>query len=208
MDGSGLSRWTVAVLCLSGILRLDVPVAAAQSIAVTGRVVDAVSGRAVSGVQLTIGSRTIVTDAEGRFQFDVSAGRWEIGVKARDYLPRTIAVDAGSQSETPIEIQLVPREGFEEHLEVTAPEPRPDGPATIPVRPKQVLSTAGSLDNPFRTLQTLPGVAGTAELGSKLSVRGGAPDQNLTLMDGVEIHNPYRLFGLTSAFNPETVGRF
>jgi hypothetical protein len=27
-------------------------------------------------------------------------------------------------------------------------------------------------------------------------------------MDGVEIHNPYRLFGLTSAFNPETVGRF
>ena len=27
-------------------------------------------------------------------------------------------------------------------------------------------------------------------------------------MDGVEIHNPYRLFGLVSAFNPETVDRF
>ena len=81
----------------------------------------------------------------------------------------------------------------------------PEGPASIPLRPTQVLSTAGSLDNPFRTLQTLPGVAGTDEFGSKLSVRGGAPDQNLTLMDGVEIHNPYRLFGLTSAFNPETV---
>jgi hypothetical protein len=27
-------------------------------------------------------------------------------------------------------------------------------------------------------------------------------------MDGVEIHNPYRLFGLTSAFNPETIDRF
>ena len=91
---------------------------------------------------------------------------------------------------------------------MTAPAPRPEGPASIPLRPKQVLSTAGSLDNPFRTLQTLPGVAGTDEFGSKLSVRGGAPDQNLTLMDGVEIHNPYRLFGLTSAFNPETVGRF
>src|SRR6185503_10310219 len=33
-------------------------------------------------------------------------------------------------------------------------------------------------------------------------------DQNLTMMDGVEIHNPYRLFGLTSGFNPETVERF
>ena len=108
----------------------------------------------------------------------------------------------------PIEIELIPREGFQERLEVTAPAPQPDGPASIPLRPKQVLSTAGSLDNPFRTLQTLPGVAGTDEFGSKLSVRGGAPDQNLTMMDGVEIHNPYRLFGLTSAFNPETIGRF
>ena len=27
-------------------------------------------------------------------------------------------------------------------------------------------------------------------------------------MDGIEIHNPYRLFGLTSAFNPETVDKF
>lgn len=28
------------------------------------------------------------------------------------------------------------------------------------------------------------------------------------MMDGVEIHNPYRLFGLTSAFNPEVVENF
>jgi hypothetical protein len=27
-------------------------------------------------------------------------------------------------------------------------------------------------------------------------------------MDGVEIHDPYRLYGLTSAFNPETISRF
>ena len=27
-------------------------------------------------------------------------------------------------------------------------------------------------------------------------------------MDGIEIHNPYRLFGLTSAFNPELVEKF
>src|SRR5262245_24218071 len=211
MDGSGLSRWTVALLSLAGILGLHARVAAGQSIAVTGRVVDAVSGRAVAGVQVTAGARTSVTDAEGRFRLDVSPGHVAIDVEARDYLPRTIAVDAGSENLAPIEIQLVPRQGFETRVEVTAPEPpreAPEGPALLPLRPTQVLSTAGSLDNPFRTLQTLPGVAGTDEFGSKLSVRGGAPDQNLTLMDGVEIHNPYRLFGLTSAFNPETVGRF
>src|SRR4030095_3792863 len=103
---------------------------------------------------------------------------------------------------------MMRRDGLQERLEVTAPAPPTAARASIALRPAQVLSTAGSLDNPFRTLQTLPGVTGTDEFGSKLSVRGGAPDQNLTLMDGVEIHNPYRLFGLTSAFNPETVGRF
>ena len=30
----------------------------------------------------------------------------------------------------------------------------------------------------------------------------------LTVMDGVEIHNSYRLFGLVGGFNPETVARF
>ena len=81
-------------------------------------------------------------------------------------------------------------------------------PAVVTVAPSEVLRTPGALDNVFRTLQTLPGVSATEEFGSRLAVRGGAPDQNLTLMDGVEIHDPYRLFGLTSAFNPETISRF
>ena len=87
-------------------------------------------------------------------------------------------------------------------------QPAADQPAVLPLRPRQVLTVAGAADNVFRVLQTLPGVAATEEFGSRLSVRGGGPDQNLTVMDGVEIHNPYRLFGLTSAFNPETVERF
>ena len=70
------------------------------------------------------------------------------------------------------------------------------------------MAVAGSADNVFRTLQTLPGIAATTEFDSRISVRGGSPDENLTIMDGVEIHNPYRLFGLTSAFNPETVRSF
>ena len=200
--------WTDVVLCISVVVGSGVGTVAGQSIAVTGRVVDAVSGQAVSGAQLAIGSRTVLTDADGQFRFDVAAGRWDVEVTARDYLLRTIAIEARSEGVAPIEIQLVPRKGFRERLEVTAEAPKSEGPASMPLAPQQVLSTAGSLDNPFRTLQTLPGVVATDEFGSKLSVRGGAPDQNLTQMDGVEIHNPYRLFGLTSAFNPETIARF
>ena len=74
--------------------------------------------------------------------------------------------------------------------------------------PAAVQRVAGAGDNVFHALQTLPGVSATEDWGSRLAVRGGGPDQNLTVMDGVEIHNPYRLFGITSAFNPEIVDRF
>jgi outer membrane receptor protein involved in Fe transport len=98
---------------------------------------------------------------------------------------------------------------FEETVEVVAPGATSAAAAAeLPVRPMAVMAVAGSADNVFRTLQTLPGIAATTEFDSRISVRGGSPDENLTIMDGVEIHNPYRLFGLTSAFNPETVSRF
>jgi outer membrane receptor for ferrienterochelin and colicin len=180
-----------------------------QPITITGTTVDGVSGRPISGAQVKIGARELRSDADGRFHFEIAAGQWEIQVSAPNYTSRKIAFDAAS-SIAPLVIQLIPENVFNERLEVTAavPAERLDEPAAIPLAPQQVLSTAGSLDNPFRTLATLPGVTATDEIGSKLSIRGGAPDQNLTIMDGVEMHNPYRLFGITSAFNPETVSRF
>jgi outer membrane receptor protein involved in Fe transport len=101
------------------------------------------------------------------------------------------------------------RRRFEEEVEVVAEEPsQVQAPAELAVRPAAVMAVAGAAENVFRTLQTLPGIAATTEFDSRISVRGGSPDENLTIMDGVEIHNPYRLFGLTSAFNPETVRGF
>ena len=90
------------------------------------------------------------------------------------------------------------------------------GPQSVTLRPLEVRDFAGGFENVFRTLAALPGVTGTDELGSRIAVRGGAPDQNLTVMDGIEIHNPFRLIvpsedlalvGLASAFNPDTVER-
>jgi hypothetical protein len=83
-----------------------------------------------------------------------------------------------------------------------------DAPAAIRLRADDILRTPGAIDNVFRALQVMPGITGAGLFESKIAVRGGAPDQNLTVMDGVEIHNPFRLFGAVAGFNPETIGRF
>ena len=172
--------------------------------AAAGVVLDATSRTPVVSARVSSGDRQVSTDSSGRFEIVIPSGHARLTVSAPGYQDATVEL---GEATTDVEILLIARARFREQLEVTA-EDTPDQAAVLPVRPRQVLTVAGAMDNVFRVLQTLPGVAATEEFGSRLSVRGGTPDQNLTVMDGVEIHNPYRLFGLTSAFNPETVERF
>jgi hypothetical protein len=174
---------------------------------VAGVVTDAETHSAVPGATVAAGDRRTVTDTEGRFSLRVPQGRTEIDVTAPGYFPLTTTIDLADRDALDTGFVLAPRSGFSSSVDVVASSPAAP-PAAVAVAPAQVLRTPGALDNVFRTLQTLPGVSAAEEFGSRLAVRGGAPDQNLTVMDGVEIHDPYRLFGLTSAFNPEIIQRF
>jgi len=57
----------------------------------------------------------------------------------------------------------------------------------------------------FRTIQQLPSVTSQNDFSSALVVRGGSPDENLIMVDGAEIYNPYHLGGLFSTFNADTI---
>jgi len=57
----------------------------------------------------------------------------------------------------------------------------------------------------FRTLQLLPGVQSSSDFSSALVVRGGSPDENLIMLDGIEIYNPFHLGGVFSTFNADAI---
>jgi hypothetical protein len=176
---------------------------------VAGQVVDATTSRAVGNAAVASGGVEARASADGRFELTLPPGRRSLSVTAPGYQPASVEIVVVEGKRTEVEVLLVAAGAFRETVDVVAPlGPVSDTPARIAVRPAEVLAVAGGGENIFRVLQTLPGVSGTDDFGSRLSVRGGGPDQNLTVMDGVEIHNPYRLFGLTSAFNPETVQEF
>ena len=153
-------------------------------------------------------TRRTVTDAAGRFAIDAAPGTLRLEVTAKGFLSQRVdlTVVAGMSA---LEIVLDVSPEFRESVTVTALESK-EAPAAsrIVLAPAAVQRVAGAGDNVFHALQTLPGVSATEDWGSRIAVRGGGPDQNLTVMDGVEIHNPYRLFGITSAFNTEIVDRF
>ncbi len=57
----------------------------------------------------------------------------------------------------------------------------------------------------LKTIQLLPGVQAGMEGFSGLHVRGGGPDQNLILLDGIPIYNADHLLGVFSIFTPEAM---
>ena len=79
--------------------------------------------------------------------------------------------------------------------------------STIEVTPKLVekLPSLGGETDIFRALQLLPGVTAATEISTGIYVRGGSPDQNLTLIDGVVVYNPSHLGGFSSTFNSDVL---
>ena len=57
----------------------------------------------------------------------------------------------------------------------------------------------------FRTLQLLPSVSASNDFNAALIVRGGSPDENLILLDGAEVYNPYHIGGVFSTFNADMI---
>jgi hypothetical protein len=57
----------------------------------------------------------------------------------------------------------------------------------------------------LKTLQLLPGVQAASEGTAGFQVRGGGPDQNLILLDGVPVYNANHLFGFFSVFNADAI---
>jgi len=75
----------------------------------------------------------------------------------------------------------------------------------IPIKQLQQLPAVGGEIDIMRGLQLLPGVQSGKEGLTGLYVRGGGPDQNLILLDGVPLYNVSHLGGIFSVFNPDII---
>ena len=70
---------------------------------------------------------------------------------------------------------------------------------------KQLPSIGGQSDF-AQYLQVIPGVVSTGDQGGQLYIRGGTPIQNMLLLDGMLIYNPFHSIGLFSVFDSDLIG--
>lgn len=76
--------------------------------------------------------------------------------------------------------------------------------SVVTLSPKKIerFSVGGDPDL-VKALQVLPGVITSGDQGGQLYIRGGAPIQNLTLLDGMVVYNPFHSIGFFSIFDTD-----
>jgi hypothetical protein len=76
--------------------------------------------------------------------------------------------------------------------------------AVVSLSPKKIqqFSVGGDPDL-VRAIQVLPGVITSGDQGGQLYIRGGAPIQNLVMLDGMIVYNPFHSIGFFSVFDTD-----
>ena len=187
--------------------------------AVDGRVVVAADGTApvgVPGARITIAGHAsfALSGADGRYVLaGIPAGPATLRVQLLGYRPfeRSIRVPAGDTLR--VNVSLRPEAQFLSTVETRARTEdaerflaRPNiGVSTIESATIRNIPSAGEPDV-ARIAQLMPGVVARNDFNTGLIVHGGEADQNLVLLDGFPIHNPFHLGGLFGTFIDATVG--
>ena len=213
-----MMRYAATALAL---LLAVVPIHAQQTVArdttgvIAGRIVDATTSepRAGSGVALVGTSRGAIADAAGRFVIpNASPGPSVIRARLLGFktLEQTLIVRAGDT--TRVELRLEPEATVLGAVRTEARlterdvyQSRPSvGTVQITAHAAEGVPRFGEADI-IRVVQLLPGVEARNDFSTGLNVRGGESDQNLILLDGYPIYNPFHLGGLFSTFIDPTV---
>ena len=75
----------------------------------------------------------------------------------------------------------------------------------LPVQQIQSIPTLFGEADVLKAIQLLPGVQNGSEGSAGMYVRGGGPDENLLLLDGVPVYNVNHALGFFSVFNPDAL---
>lgn len=199
-------------LLLATILLLSCYVAQAQTkqYTLSGYIADAGSGEKLINANIyeTSQLRGAVSNLYGFYSLTLPAGSYEVVYSYVGF--KSITKTINLQSDQTLNINLDYADAIDEVTVI-------GGAVTHKQTDSQMSKETITMDaierlpafmgeaDVMKTLQLMPGVQSGSEASSGLYVRGGGPDQNLILLDGVPVYNASHLFGFFSVFNTDAV---
>jgi outer membrane receptor for ferrienterochelin and colicin len=191
----------VFLLCFSRLF--------AQNYTISGYVQDAKTGEKLINANVYNGLtlKGAVANVYGFYSLTLPAGKVKLTASFVGY--KTFVQEMELNSNMVINIQL---SSATELTEVVVTDQRKSilnsaqmGTNEVSVQQIKSLPVILGETDILKTIQLLPGVKSGTEGTSGFYVRGGGPDQNLILLDGVPVYNASHLFGFFSVFNADAI---
>ncbi len=184
---------------------------------IRGMVIGGTTRDSIAKATISVNRRQrATTDNSGRFTVrEVPPGRVTVRARAFGYrdLERVVTVPRGGAIDVVFELEAVAvvlrpvRTSADRPVERDRFELSPDvGSFVISRDALSSVPAVGEADV-LRTVQLLPGVLARNDFDAGYNVRGGESDQNLVLLDGIPVYNPFHLGGLFGTFIDDAVQR-
>ncbi|MBM4320925.1 MAG: TonB family protein, partial [Deltaproteobacteria bacterium] len=172
----------------------------------TGRVLRRGDREPLAGVGVRVSATGLAaqTDAEGRFQLALPPGKWELEVFHPDCQPYKTSeqLEPGELLDVVYYVEARPRSRYRSLVQAARPKKTVTRTTLEDVELVQVPGTFGE---PFRVVQTLPGVARTPFGLGFLLVRGAAPLDTGFFIDGHEVPLLYHFLSGPAVFQADLV---
>ena len=198
------------ILCLLGLLLMfSSSNLIAQKNTISGYIEDAKTGERMVGVNVVAKEVSLGTTSNtyGFYSMTLPVSSYILEFSFIGYETFSISVDLSEDAHynvslktQSLELQEIVLTGEESIVKRTQ-----SSVIDVPVQQiKSMPSLLGEVDV-LKAIQLLPGVQSGSEGSSGFYVRGGGPDQNLILLDGVPVYNASHLFGFFSVFNADAI---
>lgn len=188
---------------LSGVLVV------AQNAVIKGFTYDESTGESLPycTILLTGTSYGALSDASGAFLINkIPAGTYIVKVSLLGYVDLFDTVEVSSNATITKRYSISPNSQTLDAVQIVGENTRKEQEtrtSVISVTPKDMskMPAIGGQPDFAQYLQVLPGIISTGDQGGQLYVRGGTPVQNMLLMDGVILYNPFHSIGIFSVFD-------
>jgi hypothetical protein len=198
-----------AALCFSTLAM------AQQTYSVSGTVKDKKNGELLIGVSVKVSEDptiNVVANEYGFYSLSLPEGNYTIIISNPGYkdFEQQIKVDQNIKLDLPLlpaeaatkSIDEVVITGIKKDKNLTSAQM---GAETLSIKNIEKLPVLFGEKDVMKTIQLLPGIKSNGEGSSGFSVRGGATDQNLILLDEAPVYNASHLLGFFSTFNSDAL---
>jgi hypothetical protein len=202
------------LLLALAILALGVSMGWGQQSTVQGIVTDAGTSQPLTGANVVVEQggkevRSNRTDRNGLYQIGgLPAGAYQLRIMQFGYASHVEPIDLASGQRLTANRGLRPDPLQLEGVAFASPSSgavrREMGRQSITVQDLKRIPTPVGGDM-VGYLQTLPGVVTTGDRGGQLLIRGGTPSENMVLMDGMLVYQPFHITGFSSVFPADLV---